>query len=88
MQKIQFYAGEERHVRITVHALNDEPFGIRDATWELIQAGKTEAEGECIVDGHVIDAFIAPKNKTTYVLEIAYRVADETLKEKIEVAVE
>lgn len=87
MQRIQFYVGEERHVRLMIHATNNEPFLIRAARWELFCAGEREAEGECIIDEHVIDAKISPARKTTYQFNFTYQVADETLIEQIEVVV-
>lgn len=87
MQKVEFDAGEERHVRLMVHAINQEVFTIQDAQWKLLWGGETEAAGECRIKEHVIDAFISPKNRTTYVLQITYQVADETLIEKIGVVV-
>lgn len=87
MQKVQFDAGEERHVRLMIHATDQAAFTIRDAGWKLLWGGEIEAIGECRVNEHVIDAFIAPKNRTAYVLQITYRVADETLIEKIGVMV-
>ena len=87
MQKLKFYLGEERHVRLLIHATNGEPFAIRDARYELKCAGQTEAEGECIIDGYVIDARICPQRRAGYQLYFTYRVADETLMECVEVAV-
>ena len=87
MQCIQFYAGEDKHVRLMVHATNGELFVIRTARWQLYCAGELEAEGDCAIDEHVIDAKISPSRKTTYQLNITYQVADETLIERVEVAV-
>lgn len=88
MQRIRFYVGENKHVRIRVHARNNEPFVIRNATWELKSSYETEASGECFIDGTVIDAQIAPKKRLEYKLYITYKVADETLMECIEVVTE
>lgn len=87
MQKVHFYIGEERHVRLLVHSTNGEPFQIRDATYELQSFDTIEDSGDCIIDDHVIDARIAPKRRNTYLLCFYYRVADERLVEQIEVAV-
>ena len=87
MQKIQFYAGEDRHVRIKIHATNGEPFIIRSATYELCCSGQVEGQGECLIEEHVIDAKISPTRRTTYQLFIKYQVADETRIECIEVEV-
>ena len=86
-QRVQFHIGEERHVRLLVHATNGEPFLIRDAAYELQSAGTIEDSGDCIIDEHIIDAKISPKQKTTYLLCISYRVADERFIEQIEVVV-
>ena len=87
MQKIRFDLGEDRHVRLLVHATNDEPFAVRSASWKLCYGGTEEASGQCMIDGHVIDVKISPEIRTTYYLIITYQVADETLIEKIEVEV-
>lgn len=88
MQRIRFYVGENRHVRIRIHARNNEPFVIREATWRLKNNYDVEEDGECLIDGDVIDAQIAPQMKTTYRLYFTYKVADEVLIECIEVVVE
>ena len=88
MQKIKFYLGDERHVRLLIHATNGEPFAIREARYELKCAGQVEASGACMIDEHVIDARIAPEKRANYRLYFIYQVADETLMERVEVAVE
>lgn len=87
MQRIQFYAGEDRHVRIKIHATNGEPFIVRSASWELRCSGQVESSGDCLIEEHVIDAKICPGKRTTYQLFIKYLVADETRVECIEVEV-
>lgn len=87
-QRIRFYVGENKHVRIRIHARNNEPFVIREATWQLKGDYDTEAEGECLITGDVIDAMIMPQKRTTYKLYYTYKVADEVLMECIEVVAE
>lgn len=87
MQKIHFDRGECRHVKLLIHAVDDAPFTIHEAHWELLWAGKVEASGECGIDGHVIDAYISPENRATYRLRVTYVIADETLVEQIDVEV-
>ena len=88
MQRLRFYVGENKHVRIRIHARNNEPFVIREATWELKSNYEIEARGECIINDDVLDAQIAPQKKTTYRLYFTYTVADEVLMECIEVVAE
>lgn len=87
MQTIRFYAGEDKHVRLMIHATNQEPFIIRKASWELLCAGVVEAEGDCVIEDHVLDAKICPEKRTSYQLKITYYVADEKLIEQLEVKV-
>ena len=87
MQRITFKVGEQRYVRLLVHATNCEVFLIREARWELIGSGCIESEGECLIQDHEISAYIIPKKRVTYQLRIIYRVSDETLIAVIEVAV-
>ena len=87
MHKVQFYLGEQRHIRLQVHSKENLPFTIRNATWELQYLGKEEASGDCSVQDHILDVKIAPLQKTLYRLLIAYEVADERLMECVEVLV-
>lgn len=87
MQQINFYAGEQRHVKLVVHATDNAQFSIRSASWELLWAGQVEASGDCVIDGNTIDAYIAPKKRTDYELRITYEVADETRVEVVKVVV-
>lgn len=87
MQRVEFYAGEDKHVKLMVHSTADDEFTIQSATWELSMAGQVESSGECAINEHVIDVKIFPQRKGIYRLVIKYRIADETLVEKLEVAV-
>lgn len=88
MQRVQFYAGEEKYVRLLVHASNGEIFTIRKAIWSLARVGQQEEDsGECLIEDHMISIKIAPIKRATYHLTITYWVADETLIEKVEVVV-
>ena len=55
MHKVQFYLGEQRHIRLQVHSKENLPFTIRNATWELQYLGKVEASGDCSVQDHILD---------------------------------
>lgn len=88
MQRIKFDAGEKRHVRLLIHAAQDAPFKIKEASWSLVYAGEELAAGECEIDDHIIDAYIeAPAQRTGYLLVITYLINDETLVEQLEMAV-
>lgn len=72
--------GEEIHIRLIVKPKceTELPFTIRSARWELYYAGAPEASGDCIINGHEIDAFVSPKNPGRYCLKYIYKIADET----------
>lgn len=78
--------GEEIHIRGTVKPVcgQDIPFQIRSARWELHREKDygectiKEAEGDCIVEGHILDALIRPEETGRYRFKFIYQVADET----------
>ena len=35
MQRVHFYVGENKSIGLRIHARDQAPFTIRDATWEL-----------------------------------------------------
>ncbi len=85
MQRINFDIGESRHVRLLIKSANDQAFVVRNATWELLKDGEPETSGECLIDNHIIDAFITPQEKAIYKLKFKYQIADEILIEIIDV---
>lgn len=87
MNKVKFILGEDKHVKLLIRSPNDEPFTILSAHYSLLRYGEVEASGECEIDGHYLDVKISPYNKSCYVLEITYVVADSTRKARIEVEV-
>lgn len=88
MQKIIFDTGEQRHVRLMIHAADNAPFRIKSAEWELLRGNGRESGGNCEIDDHIIDTFVeAPSAKTSYILRITYIINDETLVEQLEMVV-
>lgn len=88
MQKIIFDTGEQRHVRLMIHAADNAPFRIKSAAWELSRGNIKESGGDCEIDGHIIDTFVqAPATKTSFILRITYEINDETLVEQLELVV-
>lgn len=86
---VQMELGEVRHVRIQVRNLNGKEFTISNAKYELqgqFEAGM-ESSGECMIQEHVIDAYISPKQKGDYYLTYTYNIGDETLVDVIKIRV-
>lgn len=86
---VKFDSGEKKHVQLLIHSIKNEEFTILSASYSLIKkrTGVREDEGPCVIDGHIIDTIISPKENGTYELRITYHIADETLIENIEVLV-
>lgn len=78
--------GEKIHISGEVRPVCDKdiPFEVRSARWELHRedpdSGQTslEAEGECTINGHILDALIHPEQAARYRFKFIYEVADET----------
>lgn len=86
---VLFNVGEIQHVKLRIYSCKNEDFEIQNATYELTENGKEEAEakGSPIIYDHIIDTLIAPQNKGAYKLKITYNIADETLIEIVDVRV-
>lgn len=83
--------GERIHIRSEVKPKceQDIPFTIHSARWELWMKDKDiESEGECIINGHELDALIQPREKGTYVFKFIYEVADEIWIDQLRLKVE
>ncbi len=88
--ELQVDSGEKMHVKVLVKPKCEAglPFVVSTAKYELIAAGgETEAEGECVVNDHVLDAFVAPQKSGTYQLKFTYEIADETWVDNIKLKV-
>lgn len=82
--------GEKIYVRCIVKPKCEQelPFVIRNARWGLKDTGGVlEDEGECIINGHEISAFIAPQKAGTYRLKYTYEIADETWVDNVKLKV-
>lgn len=72
--------GEKIHIFNEVKPVNgdDVTFSIISAKWELYDSDEVlEAEGECIVNGNVLNALVQPEKVDWYKLKFIYEVADE-----------
>lgn len=77
--------GEKAHMISLVHPVCEKeiPFEIKSARWELYredwEKGDVilEAEGECTINGHTLDALIQPEKAAKYRFKYIYEVADE-----------
>lgn len=88
--KTRFVAGEVRHVKLKITSINGDYFGIKEAKWELYTAQSLVpvSEGDCtILENNIIDMVISPRKKVAHKLVVTYIIADETLKDTVEIEV-
>lgn len=79
------YTGEKKRIRCVVESLNQGPFEVSSASFELIHDDAVEASGPCEIspvapDTVVLSALIQPMiAKTTYKLVFHYDIYPERL---------
>lgn len=81
VDEVQIDLGEAIHITCTVKhkCANGPAFSIGGAKWILYDpSGEVEAQGDCKIDGHDIDAFVSPKKAGNYKLKYSYIIMDET----------
>ena len=88
---VRFILGENKYVKMAVRSLKNEQFTISEATYKFLKYGVLEDSGQCEISNENGINFLLvklnPLSEAGYILEITYKVASETLKEKIEIAV-
>lgn len=90
VSEITIDQGEKVHVRSIVKPKCEHylPFAIKSARYELYAPdGRIEAEGDCLISGHELDALIEPKGAGTYRLKEIYEIADEIWVDNVRIKV-
>lgn len=85
---MQFILGEKREVKIQITSTKNDPFTIRNATFQLMKRGRgVLVEGTCMVDEHEISAVVQPTEDGSQILEFTYEIANEILKANVPIEV-
>ncbi|WP_458412791.1 hypothetical protein ACNQFZ_18570 [Schinkia sp. CFF1] len=85
---MQFILGEKREVKIKITSTKNEPFTIRNATFELVKRGKGKVlGGNCEVEEQEIYVLIQPPEEGSYILQFSYEIANEILKANVPIEV-
>ncbi|MDO4324065.1 MAG: hypothetical protein Q4C61_16250 [Lachnospiraceae bacterium] len=82
--------GEKFHVKSVVKTKCEHyvPFTIKSARYELLDlSGNIEAEGECTITDHELDALVEFRKSGTYCLRFIYKIADETWVDNVKIKV-
>lgn len=90
VKEIPVDRGENIHIRCIIKPKCEHylPFTIKTAKYELLDSsGDVEAEGECTISEHEIDAKVEFKKSGIYYLKFTYCIADETWVDKIRIRV-
>lgn len=84
-----FILGEKRYISYEVFTRSgDKNFTIRNCRYQLIKNGEIESSGEGEIDGHTIHVLVEPLTAyKSYNLVITYEIADQVLKEMLQIEV-
>lgn len=69
--------GEKRTISLLVTSLDEAPFSIKNASYQLKLGDEVEDEGAAIIDEQSLIVNISPKMVGRYILEFVMQIADE-----------
>lgn len=69
--------GEKRTISLLVTSLDETPFSIKNASYQLKLGDEVEDEGAAIIDEQSLIVNISPKMVGRYILEFVMQIADE-----------
>lgn len=69
--------GEKRTISLLVTSLDEAPFSIKNASYQLKLGDEVEDEGAAIIDEQSLIVNISPKMVGRYILEFVIQIADE-----------
>lgn len=79
---LEMYLGEVRDVEFTVTAQNNQPFTIRNPTYELTYGGNVEVAGVPEMGDNTLTVTVEPKNVGYYLLILRLEIAGEVIVSK------
>lgn len=77
MNYMDMILGEKRTISLLVTSLNETPFSIKNASYQLKLGDEVEDEGTAIIDEQSLIVNISPKMVGRYILEFVMQIADE-----------
>lgn len=77
MNYMDMILGEKRTISLIVTSLDDVPFSIKNALYQLKFGDEVEDEGAAIIDEQSLIVNISPKTVGRYILEFTMQIADE-----------
>lgn len=83
---IEFILGEDRHIRFRVCSCKRQRVVVESASFEISSKGEPIEKGACEIitedEAVYLDIKFAPPAKGSYLIEVTYLIADETLRHK------
>lgn len=77
MNYMDMILGEKRTISLLVTSLDEAPFSIKNASYQLKLGDEVEDEGAVIIDEQSLIVNISPKMVGRYILEFVMQIADE-----------
>lgn len=77
MNYMDMILGEKRTISLLVTSLDEAPFSIKNASYQLKLGDEVEDEGAAIIDEQSLIVNISPKMVGRYILEFVMQIADE-----------
>lgn len=77
MNYMDMILGEKRTISLLVTSLDETPFSIKNASYQLKLGDEVEDEGAAIIDEQSLIVNISPKMVGRYILEFVMQIADE-----------
>lgn len=77
MNYMDMILGEKRTISLLVTSLDEAPFSIKNASYQLKLGDEVEDEGTAIIDEQSLIVNISPKMVGRYILEFVMQIADE-----------
>ena len=87
MLRRDFILGEKKYIKFKATSCDGVPVVITNATFGLTKDGELVENGMCEVNGEEFMAFVEPKEKGDYILEVTYTIAPETRKVRVAIYV-
>lgn len=79
--------GEKRTISLLVTSLDETPFSIKNASYQLKLGDEVKDEGAAIIDEQSLIVNISPKMVGRYILEFVMQIADEIIIRRIRIYV-
>lgn len=75
---IKFLLGESKALEFEITHADNEPFVIREATYELFQDNEVIGQGDMVISDHILSMVFTPEERGFYLLKFMYVIGNAT----------